>query len=177
MIKQIKQATDTTHQLRHTLSRGNIFIIWVTAKSPAIWCFVQQLVQADDNENAYAQHYCPSKRGIHRWPLETPHKRPVMRNAFIECYTNIKRHTKIRRWFKESRVCFYQIRNITSLDINALWSSDAMWRYMSGSDNGFLLNGTKSLPVPMLTSHKSDYVAFYITYPSFFYITGLKIIL
>ena len=31
-------------------------------------------------------HYCPFVRGIHRWPVDSPHKGPVMRNFDVPLY-------------------------------------------------------------------------------------------
>ena len=38
------------------------------------------------------------------------------------------------------------------IQVNSLWSSDAMWRWVNiGPGNGLLPDGTKPLPEPMLT--------------------------
>ena len=45
--------------------------------------FAQQLVQANNKENIKATHHWPFVRGIHRSPVDSPHKGPVMRRAFL----------------------------------------------------------------------------------------------
>ena len=44
--------------------------------------FVQQLVHADVRENTKAPHDWLFVKGIHRWPVDSPHKWPVMRKSF-----------------------------------------------------------------------------------------------
>ena len=50
-------------------------------KSLATELFVQQLVQVN-KEALKAPHYWPFVRGVHRWPVDSPHKGPVMWEAF-----------------------------------------------------------------------------------------------
>ena len=52
----------------------------------------------------------------------------------------------------------FEITRETSFDIKPLWPSDAIWQQEIwvniGSGNGFLPDGTKPLPKPMLTYHQ-----------------------
>ena len=45
-------------------------------KSPAMWLGVINI------KKIKAQHYSPFVMGIHRWPVDSPQKRSVIRNAF-----------------------------------------------------------------------------------------------
>ena len=50
-------------------------------KSTATRHFAQQIVQADIEENIKTLHWSLS-RGIHRWPVDSSYKAPVMRKSF-----------------------------------------------------------------------------------------------
>ena len=58
-------------------------------------------------------------RGIHRWPMNSPHKGPVTRKMFPfdDVITILKQETPA--WFTK---CEY-------LTINSLWLSDAIWQH------------------------------------------------
>ena len=45
--------------------------------------FVQQFVQAYINENMKAPRHWSFVRGVHRWPVDSPHKGPVTRKMFL----------------------------------------------------------------------------------------------
>ena len=64
---------------RHNYCDG---VTWLlrSLKPPATRLFVKH-VQAN-NKSIEAPHYWPFVRGIHRWPMDSPHKRPVMRKSF-----------------------------------------------------------------------------------------------
>ena len=47
-------------------------------KSLTTQLFVQQIVQANREENIKAAHYWPSVWGIHQWLVDSLHKEPVM---------------------------------------------------------------------------------------------------
>ena len=47
-----------------------------------ILLFVQQCLQDDTKGNFKELRYWPFVRGIQRWPMDSPHKGPVMRKAF-----------------------------------------------------------------------------------------------
>ena len=51
----------------------------------ATWLLAQQLVQANNKEVMLAPHYWPFVRGIHWWPVDSPHKGPVMWKA-LPCH-------------------------------------------------------------------------------------------
>ena len=51
-------------------------------KSPASWLFTQPLIQAQINQNIKAPRHWPFVRGIHRLPVNSPHKWPVTRKIF-----------------------------------------------------------------------------------------------
>ena len=50
--------------------------------SPAYRLFVQQFGQAAMKGNIKAPHHWPFVKGIHRWPVDSLNKRPVMRKVF-----------------------------------------------------------------------------------------------
>ena len=58
-------------------------ITWVSwyVKSLAYQLFVQQFVKADLKEKINALHYWSFVRGIHWWPVDSPHKGPVIQKA------------------------------------------------------------------------------------------------
>ena len=76
------------HRLLQAITRSGVLVlhyndvIWASRRinSPVTWTFVQQRVQANNKG-----HYWPLCEGIHRWPVDSPHKGPVMRKAF-PCY-------------------------------------------------------------------------------------------
>ena len=51
-------------------------------KSPASRLFAQPFIQVQITENIKAQRHWPFLRGIHRWPVNFPHKWPVTRKMF-----------------------------------------------------------------------------------------------
>ena len=51
-------------------------------KSPETRLFVQQLIHLNNKENIIPPHYWPLVKGIHRWSVNSPHKRPVIWNVF-----------------------------------------------------------------------------------------------
>ena len=51
-------------------------------KSPASRVFTQPFIQAQIKENIKAPRHWPFVWGIHRWPMNSPHKRPVTRKRF-----------------------------------------------------------------------------------------------
>ena len=44
--------------------------------------FVQQIVYANKKENVKVLHHWSFVSGIHRWPVDSPHKGPVMQKPF-----------------------------------------------------------------------------------------------
>ena len=57
--------------------------MWSTGtKSPVYRLFIQQLAPYINKENSKTPQYCPSWRGIHWWLVYSPHKGPVMQQAF-----------------------------------------------------------------------------------------------
>ena len=68
--------------------------------------------------------------GIHRWPVNSPHKGPVTWKMF------------------------------PFDDVIMLWHRNAIWRVNIGWDNGLLLDGNKPLPEPMLTYNEWCLMAF-----------------
>ena len=44
--------------------------------------YIQQFIEAQIKENIKAPRYWPFVRGIHRWPVNSPHKGPVTRKMF-----------------------------------------------------------------------------------------------
>ena len=52
-------------------------------KSPATSLFVQPLVQVHIKEKHQSPTSLALVRGIHRWPVGSPHKGPVMRKMFL----------------------------------------------------------------------------------------------
>ena len=59
---------------------------------PHIWNhqFIQPHVQTNNKENTKALHYWLPVQGIHRWPMDSSHKGPVMQQAF-PCHNVIMR--------------------------------------------------------------------------------------
>ena len=59
-------------------------ITWTSwpLKSLATWLFAQKFDQANIKENIAVLHYWSFVRGIHRWPVDSPQKGPVMRKTF-----------------------------------------------------------------------------------------------
>ena len=51
-------------------------------KSPASPLFAQSFVQAADQRNHQSSASLAFVRGIHRWPVDYPHKGPVTRKMF-----------------------------------------------------------------------------------------------
>ena len=51
----------------------------------AFWLFVQLFVQANIKESIKAPQHWPFVKGIHRWPVDSPHKGPVMWKA-LPCH-------------------------------------------------------------------------------------------
>ena len=51
-------------------------------KSPASWLFTATFIQAQIKENVKAPRHWSFVRGIHRWPVNSPHKGPVTRKMF-----------------------------------------------------------------------------------------------
>ena len=45
----------------------------------AIWLFIQQTALVSNEEIMYVLHYWPFIKRSHRWPMDSPHKGPVMR--------------------------------------------------------------------------------------------------
>ena len=68
--KQVNYITVTSHWARWRL------------KSPASRWFTQPFFQAQIKENIKAPRHWPSVRGIHRWPVNSPHKGSVTRKCF-----------------------------------------------------------------------------------------------
>ena len=54
---------------------------WWRRKSPASWLFTQPFIQAQIKKNQSSSSLA-FVRGIHRWPVNSPHKGPVMRKMF-----------------------------------------------------------------------------------------------
>ena len=52
-------------------------------KSPATQLSFKQLVHAMNKVNIKASHYWSFARGIHRWPVDSPHKGPAIGKAFL----------------------------------------------------------------------------------------------
>ena len=52
------------------------------SKSPASRLFTQPFIQAQITESIKAPRHLAFVRGIHRWPVNFPHKRPVTRKMF-----------------------------------------------------------------------------------------------
>ena len=75
------------------LQLSNVYIIYMyiyhsdvtwtslCPKSLATRLFVQELVAADIRENIKATHHWPFVSGIHRWPMDSPHKGRIMRKV------------------------------------------------------------------------------------------------
>ena len=53
----------------------------VSNHQPITWLFVQRIVLVNTKWNVKAHYYWPFDRGIHRSPLDSPHKGPVMHKA------------------------------------------------------------------------------------------------
>ena len=51
-------------------------------RSPKTWLFVQQFIQANNELYIKAPHHWPFLMGILLWPVDFPHKVPVMRWTF-----------------------------------------------------------------------------------------------
>ena len=51
-------------------------------KSPTSWLFTQPFIQGQIKENTKAPRHWPVVRGIHHWPVNSPHKGPVTRKMF-----------------------------------------------------------------------------------------------
>ena len=51
--------------------------------SPVSQLFVRLFAKVDVKGNTKAPHKCPFVKGMHRWPVNSPHKGPVMRKVFL----------------------------------------------------------------------------------------------
>ena len=51
-------------------------------KSPASRLFIQPFIQGEDQRQHQSSAPLAFVRGIHRWPVNSPHKRPVTRKMF-----------------------------------------------------------------------------------------------
>ena len=60
-------------------------------KSPATWLIFQRLVLANMKKKIKVQRYSPIATGIHRWPVDSPHKRQV-----IHAYMSWRNHISFR---------------------------------------------------------------------------------
>ena len=81
----LMEAADGGFSLRETCYISTQYITichMYTMLSQITWLFVQQLVHAYNKENIKAIHYWPFVRGIHRSPVDSPHKGPVILKAF-----------------------------------------------------------------------------------------------
>ena len=87
----------STHALNHTASNTQMFQLnesWelyyndviisamVSQNSPTSPLFAQLLAQAQIKENIKAPRHWHAERGIHRWPVNFPCKRPVAEKVF-----------------------------------------------------------------------------------------------
>ena len=55
---------------------------WWHFKSPALWCFTQPFIQGADQRKHQSSASLAFVRGIHRRPVNSPHKGPVTRKVF-----------------------------------------------------------------------------------------------
>ena len=71
-------------------------------KWPASRLFAQTLVQAQIKENIKALRHWPFVRGIHQWPVDSPHKRPVTRKLFPfdDIIMNVALSAYLWSWYK-----------------------------------------------------------------------------
>ena len=61
--------------------------------------FVQQFAQADIKRNLKATHHAPFEKGIHRWPVDSPHKGPVISVIILTYNTSHELCTMFALWF------------------------------------------------------------------------------
>ena len=83
-------------------------------KSPASRLLTSPCVQARIKENIKAPRYWPFVRGIHRWPVNSPHKGPVTRKMFPfhDVIMVVPEHTKVLRhqcWIADPVFLFYVV--------------------------------------------------------------------
>ena len=64
--------------------------------------------------NAYALHYWPFVRGLHRWPLEFPHKGTVMRALVF-------------LWSQPEKGCGLSNRVVGGLRHDGAWATSLQW--------------------------------------------------
>ena len=96
--------------------------------------FTQQLVQP--NNKIKASHYCLFVRGIHRWPVYSPRKGPVIQKAF---YVMI----------------LYLPIVLECLDLTPWHQCEALWKYWNQS-RSLDLTGSHKNGVPKLVPSKWD---------------------
>ena len=60
----------------------SLAIYQIDIKFGAMWLFVQYLIQSNNKENIKDLHCRPIVRGIHWYPVDYPHKGPVMQKIF-----------------------------------------------------------------------------------------------
>ena len=76
-------------------------------------CFIQPFVQAQIKENIKAPRHWSFVRGIDQWPVETPHKGPVMWKMFPF----------------DDVIVYCRITIIWATEINSFWPTDVIWRH------------------------------------------------
>ena len=67
--------------------------------------FVQEFLQAGGKGNTKAPHHCPFVWGIHRSPVDSPHKGPLLRKAF-PCHSVVMTSDRINTTLVVLKGCF-----------------------------------------------------------------------
>ena len=100
---QIKYINPTVPKILVT----NILLQWcqMNVKILAYSMLIHKLVQADMKGNIKAPHHWPFVRRINRWPVDSPHKGPVMRNEF-PCHDVIMYITLGSAWYGVTDIKF-----------------------------------------------------------------------
>ena len=81
-VSHCHRSNHTTSQY-HSSIKKHYCALWARwrLKSPASRLFTQPFVQAQIKENIKAPRHWPLCGGIHRWPVNSPHKRPITRKC------------------------------------------------------------------------------------------------
>ena len=107
---RMENVPDAFHQLGSNyqiiIAFCGMYIVkyYISLKVPTTRLFVRRLIQANNKENVIALHHWPFVRGIHRWPVDSPHKGPVMLKA-TPCHDVSNIHP-IRHAFSLGLLCF-----------------------------------------------------------------------
>ena len=121
-------------------------------KTPAKWLFVQQLVNPDNKANINAPHHWALCEGILQWPVDSPHKWPVMRKTT----TQFSVQQLVRATNRETT----NARITDSLQGES--SSDpqkvsTLWRHQMETFSALVALCAGNSPVPVNSPHKGQW--------------------